>query len=139
MTAHIDIEDTMQADHLSICQEANRQLRAELAALQAAVQRPNPADFASWSQETLAKFAQECSDENKRLRAQTEFIPDALEKILTWANAYPEDIFPEVTPEEWKKARWLLDGGGVSLDRISGSNMRHVITRVKDMFQLEGK
>lgn len=39
---------------------------------------------------------------------------------------YPESAFREVTESEWAKVRDVLDGIGVSLDRVSASNMRHV-------------
>ena len=58
---------------------------------------------------------------------------DFMQQIEQWSQAYPLDIFPELTKEEWKRARRALDGSLVKLDRISASVIRHVITRVKEM------
>jgi hypothetical protein len=52
---------------------------------------------------------------------------EALERIDQWAKAYPLDVFPE---PDWKKARKLLEDGGMTLDAISASNMRHVVKGV---------
>lgn len=56
---------------------------------------------------------------------------DALEKLKQWADAYPVEVFPEMTDEEWKRADEVLQSAGLSLDRISASNMRHVISQTK--------
>jgi hypothetical protein len=55
---------------------------------------------------------------------------EALLRIIQWADAYPEDVFPAVTKEEWKRANAVLDAAGLSLTRISASNMRHVVEGV---------
>lgn len=54
---------------------------------------------------------------------------DALEKLKQWAEAYPVEAFPEMTKEDWKRADEVLSAAGLSLTRISASNMRHVITQ----------
>lgn len=54
----------------------------------------------------------------------------ALERIVQWSEAYPLDVFPE---PDLKKAREVLSAAGLSLDQISASNMRHVITRVAEI------
>jgi len=51
----------------------------------------------------------------------------ALHKIAQWSEAYPLDIFPE---PDLKKARSLLEAGGITLDAISAHCMRHVIEGV---------
>lgn len=56
---------------------------------------------------------------------------DALEKIQQWAQAYPLKVFPEMTKADWDKAAAVLSAAGLSLDRISASNMRHVIEQTK--------
>lgn len=50
-----------------------------------------------------------------------------LEHILNWAKAYPLEVFPE---PDMKKARMGLASVGITLDAVSASNMRHVITRL---------
>lgn len=52
---------------------------------------------------------------------------DALQSIAAWSEAYPLAIFPE---PDLKKAADLLLAGGISLDAVSASNMRHVIAGV---------
>ena len=53
---------------------------------------------------------------------------EALEEIDRWSRAYPIDIFPE---PDFKRANELLHAGGMSIDAVSASNMRHVIERVE--------
>jgi hypothetical protein len=57
----------------------------------------------------------------------TERYREALEQIVAWSEAYPPNIFGE---PDWKRAGDLLRAGGISLDAISASNMRHVVTEV---------
>jgi hypothetical protein len=54
-------------------------------------------------------------------------LEEALHKIASWADAYPLHVFPE---PDFKKAAELLKAGGITLDAISASNMRHVIQGV---------
>lgn len=58
-----------------------------------------------------------------------ERLEDFREWVEMWAEAYPLDIFPE---PDMKKARDALTGAGLTLDAVSASCMRHVITRVRD-------
>lgn len=58
---------------------------------------------------------------------------DALEELEQWTNAYPLKVFPEPQREEWQRAAALLSEKGLSLDRISASNMRHVIKGVREI------
>lgn len=58
--------------------------------------------------------------ENERLR-------EALENIVRWSEAYPLSVFPE---PDFAKAAMLLKAGGMTLDAISASNMRHVVNGV---------
>jgi|SRR5262252_2535464 len=51
----------------------------------------------------------------------------ALQQIESWADAYPLDIFPE---PDFPKAIELLKAGGITLDSISASCMRHVVKGV---------
>lgn len=65
--------------------------------------------------------------ENKRLREENKRLREALRKILSWSRAYPLDVFPE---PDFKKARELLEAGGITIDAVSASNMRHVVGSV---------
>ena len=57
-------------------------------------------------------------------------LQDALQSIVQWSEAYPLDVFPE---PDLKKARQLLEAGGVSLDSVSAHCMRHVIASVGEI------
>jgi len=54
-------------------------------------------------------------------------MEEALRRIVQWSEAYPLDIFPE---PDLKKARALLEAGGITLDAVSAYAMRHVVTGV---------
>jgi len=56
-----------------------------------------------------------------------ERLEEALQSIVQWSEAYPLDIFPE---PDLKKARALLEAGGITLDAVSAHCMRHVIEGV---------
>ena len=64
------------------------------------------------------------------LEKDADAMREALLRIVQWADAYPEDVFPAVTKDEWKQANVVLDAAGLSLTRISASNMRHVVEGV---------
>jgi len=59
-----------------------------------------------------------------------ERLQEALRRLVTWADAYPTEIFPEPSQEEWKIASQLLRQFGMSIDRFSAAAMRHVATRM---------
>ena len=50
---------------------------------------------------------------------------------MNWMNAYPEDIFPEPDKDDFLKAHKILEENGLSLSRISVSNMRHVLKGIE--------
>jgi len=51
-------------------------------------------------------------------------------KPLKVKNLYPEDVFPEITEEEWKRIDELLKKNmGFSLDRVSANICRRVRKR----------
>jgi hypothetical protein len=62
----------------------------------------------------------------EHLRAEIERLTEAHERIVEWSRAYPLTIFPE---PDLKKARALLEAGGMTLDTISAHAMRHVVER----------
>jgi hypothetical protein len=57
-------------------------------------------------------------------------LTEALEEIEAWSRAYPLSIFPE---PDFAKARALLEAGGITLDAVSASCMRHVVTEVGEV------
>jgi hypothetical protein len=66
------------------------------------------------------RTAAELEDRIERLEA-------ALHRITTWANAYPLRSFPE---PDLQRAHEALMAAGLSLDAVSASAMRHVVTQV---------
>jgi len=70
--------------------------------------------------EGLVRRKQELEDEVVRLRV-------ALEEIEGWSRAYPLEVFPS---PDYKRARELLEAGGMTLDAISADCMRHAVEGV---------
>jgi hypothetical protein len=62
-----------------------------------------------------------------------EQLEGALYRIYQWSRAYPIEVFPE---PDLKKARALLEAGGITLDAVSASCMRHVVTSVGEIARL---
>jgi hypothetical protein len=76
-----------------------------------------------------------CSRDEARARlAEAERLidrqHDALTQIIRWSEAYPLDVFPE---PDFKAVNLALKAAGLSLDQVSASNMRHVISRVGEI------
>ena len=61
---------------------------------------------------------------------EREYYDDLFHKIKDWCEAYPINVFPE---PDFKKAHEVLKANGMTLDAISASNMKHVITQVQKM------
>lgn len=61
-----------------------------------------------------------------------ERLTEAHERIVKWSRAYPLTVFPK---PDLKKARELLEAGGMTLDAISADAMRHVIESVGKISQ----
>lgn len=57
-------------------------------------------------------------------------LETVLNRLRSWARAYPLDVFPE---PDFIKVRELLAAGGITIDAVSASNMRHVIYEVQKM------
>jgi hypothetical protein len=66
-------------------------------------------------------------DEIERLQAENDRLETALQRIQNWSEAYPLTVFPE---PDFKRAHDLLIAGGMTLDAIAASNMRHVVEGV---------
>jgi len=58
---------------------------------------------------------------------RVEELEEVIHRLNNWCRAYPLDIFPE---PDFTKAEIILIEGGMTLDAISASNMRHVINGV---------
>lgn len=66
----------------------------------------------------------------ERLTAERDEAREALLAIDTWAKAYPLSVFPE---PDFALAAKLLKDGGITLDAVSASNMRHVLTGIQGL------
>lgn len=66
----------------------------------------------------------------ERAEAANDRMETALNEIYQWGLAYPLEVFPE---PDFKKANELLHAGGMRIDDISASNMRHVVKRVSEI------
>jgi hypothetical protein len=99
--------------------EENAALRAELAA-------------AKEYHEAYREEALEQLGELAALKAgDVVMVPsDVVQRINQWAEAYPLSVFPEPDFDAVQKA---LAANGLSLDCVSASNMRYVITKIRDM------
>lgn len=98
----------------------NKQLEAKLAEARDAIAKG------------FDKAAQRLLRETDKLRYETENkqLRAALERIQTWAKAYPLKIFPE--PDLKKVAKALKDNG-LTIDAVAASNMRYVLKGVSDI------
>jgi hypothetical protein len=74
----------------------------------------------------------------EKQQAEIERLEVALREIERWSRAYPLNVFPE---PDMAKAHELLKAGGMTLDAVSASNMRHVVEGVGKIARvaLEGK
>lgn len=63
---------------------------------------------------------------------QIEQLSDVLQSIENWSRAYPTRNFPE---PDMQKAHEALQAAGMTIDAVSASNMRHVITNVWKMLE----
>ncbi len=59
--------------------------------------------------------------------ALVEQVDEFLHELDGWERAYPLSAFPE---PDLKRAAELLKAGGMTLDAVSASNMRHVVSRL---------
>jgi hypothetical protein len=59
--------------------------------------------------------------------APEEKAIEALDRIRTWAKAYPVSVFPE---PDLKKAHELLKAGGLTLDQVSASSFRFLLNQI---------
>ena len=67
------------------------------------------------------------ADMQQKIDRQAERIKEleeALDRIAQWTQAYPLSVFPE---PDWKRARALLEAGGMTLDSVSAGAMRRVV------------
>lgn len=59
--------------------------------------------------------------------ADRDVVETFMEELDGWEAAYPLRAFPE---PDLARAAELLKAGGMTLDAVSASNMRHVVSRI---------
>jgi hypothetical protein len=75
----------------------------------------------------MARAFYQRGGEEPAMTEREERLEAALERIVQWSEAYPLANFPE---PDWKKARRLLEIGGISIDAVAASCYRHVVKGV---------
>jgi len=78
------------------------------------------------SQEKNRLYFEKVTSLCKRVAA----LEEALERLDEWSKACPLAVFPE---PDLKIARKGLESVGITMDQMSASSMRHVITRVGEI------
>lgn len=66
------------------------------------------------------------------LTEKLEAAQEKLDRIHQWCEAYPVDIFPL---PDLKKARALLEAGGITLDSVSAEMARHVLSGIQKIIE----
>ena len=88
------------------------------------------AEIVKHNNETVGKLqaqVEDLTDQVYDLVMKNERVRETLEQIQTWVRAYPVKVFPE---PDFKEAHEALQSAGLSLDEVSASNMRHVLSGV---------
>ena len=68
------------------------------------------------------------------LEERVDTLETCLDRIISWSEAYPLDVFPE---PDFKKVRAALEAAGLKIDHVSASNMRHVVVGVRKIAGLD--
>jgi hypothetical protein len=68
--------------------------------------------------------------EAERFEAENDQLRAALYQIAQWSRAYPLSVFPE---PDLARARELLEAGGITLDAVSASAIRHAVKGAGDI------
>lgn len=87
-----------------------------------------PLKAAGFKVDGMLAVGNELSRQDRRIQE----IEAALTRIDNWAKAYPLKVFPE---PDFKEVAQVLKDAGISLDAVSASNMRHVITGIRDIVE----
>lgn len=83
--------------------------------------------------EQLTAALKKANDQAERFERGWYLRGDVLERLQQWADAYPVEVFPEVLRQDWQRANEVLAQAGLSMTRMSASNMRHVISGVRKL------
>jgi len=62
-------------------------------------------------------------------------LEEKLHQINNWCQAYPINVFTELSKDEWASAKKGLASVKIKIDRISASNMRHVLKGIENIIK----
>jgi hypothetical protein len=62
--------------------------------------------------------------------ARMDRLEEALHRVASWEEAYPETVFPEPDEDYYRRAHEVLTANGMTLDRLAAASMRHVVTQI---------
>jgi hypothetical protein len=79
-------------------------------------------------QQRIAAGLDRLEEKMDKLEEQKDKAEDKLREIRNWCDAYPLQVFPE---PDLALAKRLLKTGGITLDAVSASSMRHVLVGIK--------
>jgi len=57
-------------------------------------------------------------------------LEEALRRVSSWEEAYPETVFPEPDKAYYRRAHEVLTANGMTLDRLAAASMRHVVRQI---------
>jgi hypothetical protein len=57
-------------------------------------------------------------------------LEEALHRVASWEEAYPETTFPEPDKAYYRFAHEVLAANGMTLDRLAAASMRHVVRQI---------
>ncbi len=72
----------------------------------------------------------------KQQQERIDELQDTLTLISEWCEAYPLEVFPE---PDFTKAGKVLEDNGITLDAITASNMRRVLTAIQAMIEIDNQ
>jgi len=87
--------------------------------------------YCTWLEDQSIIFGQE----KQKLQDIIYEKDELLEKIYNWCKAYPLEIAPEPTKEDWKRANAILGNHGISMTQLTISNMRHVVDGISKIIK----
>ena len=67
---------------------------------------------------------------HEEFQAKADALADDMEKVKQWAEAYPEDVFPE---PDLKLADRVLKDAGISMTGMNGTFARHLMKGVGEI------
>jgi len=84
----------------------------------------------------MSDIAQELRDAADHIDKLEERIENFLHIMNGFVKAYPEDVFPTPTKEEFKEANRLLEPLGKSFgSRLHGAWGRHIASQIKEAIE----